>query len=38
VTTHTADGRAVTWCYLADPEGNLVEVQSWSTPAAAADD
>ena len=32
VTTQTADGRRVTWCYLTDPEGNLVEVQSWSEP------
>lgn len=32
VTTRTADGRRVTWCYLTDPEGNLVEVQSWSGP------
>jgi len=30
VTTRTADGRHVTWCYLADPEGNLIELQSWS--------
>ena len=30
VTTQIADGRRVTWCYLADPEGNLVELQSWS--------
>ena len=30
VTTRTADGRSVTWCYLTDPEGNLVELQSWS--------
>ena len=30
VTTQTADGRRVTWCYLADPEGNLIELQSWS--------
>ena len=30
VTTRTADGRRVTWCYLADPEGNLVELQSWA--------
>lgn len=30
VTTGTSDGRRVTWCYLADPEGNLLEVQSWS--------
>ena len=32
VTTTTADGRRVTWCYLTDPEGNLIEVQSWSGP------
>ena len=37
VTTRTADGQRVTWCYLADPEGNLVEVQSWSRPDAADD-
>lgn len=30
VTLETADGRRVTWCYLADPEGNLLELQSWS--------
>jgi len=32
VTTQTADGRRVTWCYMADPEGNLIELQSWSPP------
>jgi catechol 2,3-dioxygenase-like lactoylglutathione lyase family enzyme len=32
VTTQIADGRRVTWCYMADPEGNLVELQSWSSP------
>ena len=32
VTTQTADGRRVTWVYLTDPEGNLVELQSWSDP------
>ena len=31
VTTPTADGRRVTWCYVTDPEGNIVELQSWST-------
>ena len=30
VTTQTADGRRVTWAYVADPEGNIVELQSWS--------
>lgn len=26
----TADGRLVTWCYVTDPEGNIVELQSWA--------
>ena len=30
VTLRTADGRHVTWCYVRDPEGNIVELQSWS--------
>jgi catechol 2,3-dioxygenase-like lactoylglutathione lyase family enzyme len=30
VTTPTADGRRVTWCYVTDPEGNIVELQAWS--------
>jgi len=30
VTTRTADGRFVTWTYLTDPEGNILELQSWS--------
>ncbi len=30
VTLQTADGRRVTWCYLTDPEGNIIELQSWS--------
>jgi catechol 2,3-dioxygenase-like lactoylglutathione lyase family enzyme len=32
VTTATSDGRRVTWRYMTDPEGNLVELQSWSGP------
>lgn len=32
VTLTTADGRRVTWCYVADPEGNAVELQSWAPP------
>jgi hypothetical protein len=24
------DGRHVTWTYVTDPEGNIVELQSWS--------
>ena len=30
VTLQTTDGRMVTWCYLTDPEGNIIELQSWS--------
>ena len=30
VTLTTADGRRVTWCYVSDPEGNAVELQSWA--------
>ena len=30
VTLQTADGRRVTWVYVTDPEGNIVELQSWS--------
>ena len=30
VTLTTSDGRRVTWCYVADPEGNLIELQAWS--------
>jgi predicted enzyme related to lactoylglutathione lyase len=29
VTLTTADGRQVTWCYVTDPEGNILELQSW---------
>src|SRR5688572_19909428 len=29
VTLTTAVGRRVTWCYVTDPEGNVVELQSW---------
>jgi predicted enzyme related to lactoylglutathione lyase len=32
VTTGTSDGRRVTWTYLTDPEGNIIELQSWSEP------
>ena len=28
VTLTTADGRRVTWCYVSDPEGNVLELQS----------
>jgi len=30
VTLTTAAGRRVTWCYVSDPEGNVLELQSWS--------
>jgi catechol 2,3-dioxygenase-like lactoylglutathione lyase family enzyme len=30
VTVQTSDGRSVTWCYVTDPEGNIVELQAWS--------
>ena len=33
VTTQTSDGRRVTWCYVGDPEGNIVELQAWSDAA-----
>ncbi|MBI2511075.1 MAG: VOC family protein [Opitutae bacterium] len=28
--TTAANGRKVTWVYMRDPEGNLVELQAWS--------
>jgi glyoxylase I family protein len=33
ITTGTADGRRVTWCYATDPDGNIVELQAWSAAA-----
>lgn len=33
VTTQTKDGRYVTWAYLTDPEGNILELQAWSDTA-----
>ena len=30
VTLTTKVGRKVTWCYMTDPEGNIIELQSWS--------
>ena len=29
VTLTTPTGARVTWCYVADPEGNMVELQHW---------
>jgi predicted enzyme related to lactoylglutathione lyase len=31
VTLQVATGAKVTWCYVTDPEGNIIELQSWST-------
>ncbi len=31
VTLTTATGARVTWCYVTDPEGNIIELQSWGT-------
>ena len=30
VTLTTSTGATVTWCYVRDPEGNIVELQAWS--------
>ena len=30
VTLTTADERQVTWCYVTDREGNIIELQAWS--------
>ena len=30
VTLQVASGASVTWCYVTDPEGNIIELQSWS--------
>jgi predicted enzyme related to lactoylglutathione lyase len=30
VTVQIATGARVTWCYVTDPEGNIIELQSWS--------
>lgn len=35
VTVQTSDGRKVTWTYVTDPEGNIIELQAWSDPAVA---
>jgi catechol 2,3-dioxygenase-like lactoylglutathione lyase family enzyme len=29
VVTSIASGARVTWCYVRDPEGNILELQSW---------
>jgi predicted enzyme related to lactoylglutathione lyase len=30
VTLKTVTGAMVTWCYITDPEGNILELQSWA--------
>jgi predicted enzyme related to lactoylglutathione lyase len=30
VSLTTAAGARVSWCYVTDPEGNVIELQSWS--------
>jgi predicted enzyme related to lactoylglutathione lyase len=30
VTVAVAGGGRVTWCYVTDPEGNVIELQSWA--------
>jgi hypothetical protein len=30
ITLTTATGARVTWCYLTDPESNILELQEWS--------
>ena len=30
VTLTTSAGAQVTWCYITDPEGNIIELQSWA--------
>ncbi len=30
VDLETFDGRTVTWCYVRDPEANIIELQAWS--------
>jgi predicted enzyme related to lactoylglutathione lyase len=34
VTVTLSSGAQVTWCYVTDPEGNIIELQSWASPAA----
>ncbi len=29
VTVQIANGAKVTWCYITDPEGNILELQAW---------
>jgi len=31
VTLQVSTGARVTWCYVTDPEENIIELQSWSS-------
>jgi catechol 2,3-dioxygenase-like lactoylglutathione lyase family enzyme len=31
VVVEAGGGRAVSWCYVTDPDGNIVELQHWTT-------
>lgn len=37
VTLSTSAGTQVTWCYVTDPEGNILELQSWKDAAPAGE-
>ncbi len=37
VTLRTSAGMSVTWCYCTDPEGNILELQSWGPKTGEAD-
>lgn len=30
ISLQTTTGAKVTWCYRSDPEGNIIELQSWA--------
>ena len=30
VTLQTVTGARVTWCYVTDPEDNMIELQAWA--------
>jgi len=30
VTLEVVTGAKVTWCYVTDPEGNIIELQTWT--------
>lgn len=34
IVTTTAGDKQVSWCYVADPEGNAIELQRWHEPSA----